>query len=63
MLPVPAVKVRLLFPLTVLEKVMVPAPAPVDTEVVPVKLTARRKEAAVFAVRIVPDKETAPAPF
>jgi len=44
MLPVPAVNVRLLFPFTVLENVISPAPDPVEMEVVPCKFTARRKE-------------------
>ena len=44
-LPVPAVSVRLLFPFTALENVISPAPDPVETEAVPVKFTALRKEA------------------
>jgi len=42
MFPVPAVNVRLLFPFTVLENMI--SPDPVEIEVVPPKLTARRKE-------------------
>ena len=61
--PVPAVRVRVCAPLIVEEKVMSPAHAPLLRATFPVRVTALKKEIAVFVVVISPAVETAPAPF
>ena len=63
MLPVPAVRPREKVPSRVDEKVMLPAPAPLLRATLPVRVTALKKEIAVFVVVISPAVETAPAPF
>lgn len=63
MSPVPAVRFKSKAPLIVLEKVMSPAPAPVESEAMPVSVTAFAKEIFVFDVRSVPASETAPPPL
>jgi len=61
--PEPAVKVRLLFPLMVLEKVTVPAPGPEETAVDPNNETGLVKEMGWLTVRRVPERKTAPPPL
>lgn len=61
--PAPAVKLRVLAPLIVLEKVMLPAPAPVESVVVAVRETAPANDIAVFTVVTVPERFTAPPPL
>jgi len=60
--PVPARRERSCPPSSVLEKVISPAPVPVLSEDVPVRVTGPLKESAAFCVVIEPIKETAPAP-
>ncbi len=66
--PMPAVRVKSTSPLrvlesTVLENVMLPAPALVERTVAPVKEMALAKERLVFTVKRVPERLTAPPPF
>ena len=61
MSPAPAVKLRMLFPLIVLEKVILPPP--VESDVVPIKPTRLAKESDVPSVVMVPDRLTLPPPL
>lgn len=61
--PVPALRDKLLPPLTVPERIIFPAPAPVLSVEVPVKPIALAKERFALEVVIVPLRFTEPPPL
>lgn len=61
--PVPAVRVRFWAPSRVLENKIFPAPAPVFSVVVPVRVVPVENVMLSSVVVIPPEKETKPAPF
>jgi hypothetical protein len=63
MSPVPERRVRANAPLTVPERVMSPAPALEEREVIPPSVMGSAKDRFAFTVRIVPDKVTEPPPL
>lgn len=60
--PVPAVIVKVCAPLTVLDRVIVPAPLPVVSDAVSVKVMGLAKERFWLVVETVPARLTSPAP-